>query len=113
MHPSQAGRAPAWFAGIVWESGAIVGLHMADAATTVAALALGAVELNAIASFLLSGGAPAFLGAKLLFAGWVVIGLAWIHREWSPRHARIGAQATVAILALVVAWNTAMLGLLA
>lgn len=97
----------------MWESGAIVALHVADALTTIAALALGAVEFNAFASYLMSAGMPAFLAVKLLFAGWVVIGLAWIHREWSARHALLGARANVLLLTAVVSWNATMLAFLA
>lgn len=103
---------PVWFAGLVWESGAIFALHALDAMTTLWALSLGAVELNGVAAFLLRGGAASFLAAKVLFAGWVIIGLAWIHREWSTRHARIGARANILILTAVVAWNGTMLAIL-
>ena len=76
-------------------------------------LSLGAVELNGVAAFLLSGGPAVFLAAKVLFAGWVIIGLAWIHREWSTRHAHIGARANILVLPCVVAWNGTMLAILA
>lgn len=107
------GPSPVWFAGLVWESGAIFALHALDAITTLWALSLGAVELNGVAAFLLSGGPASFLAAKVLFAGWVVIGLAWIHREWSSRHARIGARANILVLTAVVSWNGTMLAILA
>jgi hypothetical protein len=113
MVQQAAGPSPVWFAGLVWESAAIVALHALDAATTLWALSLGAVELNGVAGFLLAGGAASFLAVKLLFAGWVVIGLAWIHREWSVRHARLGARANILVLTAVVAWNGTMLAFLA
>jgi hypothetical protein len=108
-----AGPSPVWFGGLVWESSAIVALNALDAITTLWALSLGAVELNGVAAFLLAGGPAGFLAAKLLFAGWVVIGLAWIHREWSARYARLGAHANVLVLTAVVAWNSTMLAFLA
>lgn len=102
-----------WFQGMVWQSAAIIALHCLDAITTVWALSWGAVELNGIARFLLAAGPEAFFAAKLLFAGWIVIGLAWIHREWSARCARVGAGTTIALMLVVVAWNSAMLVILA
>lgn len=105
--------APSWFAGLVWQSGAIVALHALDALTTIWGVSAGAVELNALASYLLSAGPVVFMGTKLLFATWVVVGLAWVHREWSPRMALLGAHTTVYLLAGVVAWNGTMLAILA
>ena len=105
--------APGWFSGLVWQSGAIVALHALDALTTIVGVAGGAVELNAIAAFLLAGGPAVFLATKLVFATWVIVGLAWIARAGAPRIAQMGAFTSVVLLSAVVAWNGTMLLFLA
>ena len=113
MHEAGAPASPAWFAGLVWQSVAIVALHALDALTTIWGLASGAEELNVVAGFLLDAGPVAFLGVKLLFAVWVVIGLAWLARIGSQRMARMGAFTSVLLLSAVVAWNGTMLAFMA
>ena len=103
----------AWFAGLVWQSGAIVALHALDALTTIWGVSSGAVELNAVAAALLAAGPLLFLVVKLVFAAWVVIGLAWVARIGAVRMARMGAYTSVLLLSAVVAWNGTMLALVA
>lgn len=94
----------------LWLAAAIVVLNIADVLLTRAVLANGGVEANPLMRDLM-GGLAAPLGLKA-----VVAGTAGILLLACPPRARLGERAVavvVAVYAVVVVWNSVVLGVLA
>ena len=94
----------------LWIAAAIVVLNLADVLLTRAVLANGGVEANPLMDELMQGlAAP--LGLKAVIAG-----CAGILLLLCPPQAKLGERAAVAVVALyavIVVWNSAVLAILA